>query len=124
MTAMSSKVIHSKVRYSGVVVKSRGVLSNVYSFKQSRRCPMAVELKPETDAVETSPKASKAKPEVVLRNRASKVDFPPGAIKKDAINVYKNRWRVNIWTLGDNNARVECSWFVVTDADGGIISYS
>lgn len=83
---------------------------------------MTVELKP--DAVETSPKSFKITSEMVLKSLASKVAFPSGAIKKEAINVYKNRWRVNIWTIGNNNARVEKSWFVVTDPQGEVTSYN
>jgi hypothetical protein len=82
---------------------------------------MATELK---DAVETSPKLPKVTPEMVIKSMASKVKFSDNPIKKEAINVYKNRWRVNIWTTGNNNARVEQSWFVLVDSNGEVVSYN
>ena len=82
---------------------------------------MATELK---DAVETSPKLQKVTPEMVIKGMASKVKLSDNPIKKEAINVYKNRWRVNIWTIGDNNARVEQSWFVIVDQNGEVVSYN
>ena len=41
-------------------------------------------------------------------------------IKIEAINVYPNRWRVNVWVWGANNAKVQDSWFVVTDSKGNV----
>lgn len=79
-------------------------------------------------SLETSPKKEKERKarvdQVILHNLSKQVQFPSDVIKADAINVYGDRWRVNLWTIGDNNARVEQSYFVVADAQGGIVSYS
>ena len=48
--------------------------------------------------------------------------FPENIIKVDAIKLYQNRWRVNVWVHSDNNAKVGASWFVVSDPDGSIIN--
>lgn len=50
--------------------------------------------------------------------------FPEEHIKCEVINVYDDRWRVNIWTSGDNNAKIEKSWFVVADSLGAVISFN
>jgi hypothetical protein len=75
--------------------------------------------------VESSPKKVKPKVDKVILNNLSKlVTFPDSPIKCEAINVYDDRWRVNIWTSGDNNAKIEGSWFVVADALGAVISHN
>ena len=47
--------------------------------------------------------------------------FPENVIKVEAINVYTTRWRVNVWTWGENNAKVEASGFVVVDLKGDVV---
>ena len=78
------------------------------------------------ESLETSPKSEKVNvtSDMVLKRLATKVDFPANYIKKEAIKLYSNRWRVNIWTVGNNNARVEKSWFVITDNNGDVVSFS
>lgn len=61
---------------------------------------------------------------VILHNLEKLVTFPGGIVKYQAVNVYDNKWRVNIWTVGDNNARVEGSWFVEAAHDGEIIRFA
>ena len=61
---------------------------------------------------------------VILHNLEKLVTFPTGIVKYQAINVYDNKWRVNLWTIGDNNARVEGSWFVEAAHDGEVIKFS
>jgi hypothetical protein len=77
-------------------------------------------------SVESSP-LKKVKPKmdkVILNNLSKLVLFPEEHIKCEAINVYDDRWRVNIWTSGDNNAKIEKSWFVVADSLGAVISFN
>ena len=75
--------------------------------------------------MESSPKKFKPKVDKVILNNLSKlVTFPDSPIKCEAINVYDDRWRVNIWTSGDNNAKIEGSWFVVADSLGAVISFN
>lgn len=77
--------------------------------------------------VESSPNPKKVKPKVdkvILNNLSKLVTFPDSPIKCEAINVYDDRWRVNIWTSGDNNAKIEGSWFVVADSLGAVISFN
>ena len=87
---------------------------------------MAVDLDDEKVALEPAPmQKGKAKMDLlILHNLSKKVEFPSGLIKSEAINVYGDRWRVNLWTFGDNNAKVEQSWFVVADPKGTIVSFS
>ena len=73
--------------------------------------------------VESSPKKVKPKVDKVILNNLSKlVTFPDSPIRQ--INVYDDRWRVNVWTSGDNNAKIEGSWFVVADSLGAVISFN
>lgn len=60
---------------------------------------------------------------VILHNLEKLVTFPTGIVKYQAINVYDNKWRVNLWTVGDNNARVESSWFVEAAHDGEVVRF-
>ena len=87
---------------------------------------MAVNLDDEEVASESTPlRKGQAKMDVlILHNLSTKVEFPSGLIKSEAINVYGDRWRINLWVLGDNNAKVEQSWFVVADPKGAIVSFS
>ena len=87
---------------------------------------MAVNLDDEEVASESTPlRKGKAKMDLlILHNLSKKVEFPSGLIKSEAINVYGDRWRINLWVLGDNNAKVEQSWFVVVDPKGAIVSFS
>lgn len=50
--------------------------------------------------------------------------FPEDAIKVEVKPLYLNRWRVNVWVMGDNNAKVGASWFVLAAEDGSIIQAS
>jgi hypothetical protein len=89
---------------------------------------MAIDLNKEDEQLETSPKLRKEGKvqidKVIINNLSKLVTYPAGYIKSEAINVYSDRWRVNIWTLGDNNARVEGSWFVVADPKGAVVSFN
>lgn len=60
----------------------------------------------------------------IINNIRKTNQFPSSIIKVDAINVYGTRWRVNVWTWGENNARVEQSWFVVAGQKGEILQIS
>lgn len=71
-------------------------------------------------------KASK-KPEesAVLASLWTQVVKPSDVVKVAAINVYGNRWRVNVWTavphqFMPNMCRISSSYFVSADADGGV----
>lgn len=68
----------------------------------------------------------KVKPESIasriLANLRKIHKFPDNPVKVEAINLYTTRWRVNVWTIGDNNARVEASWFVIADSKGEIVT--
>jgi hypothetical protein len=89
---------------------------------------MAIDHKESDEQLETSPKLKKEGKvqvdKVIINNLSKLVTYPPGYIKSEAINVYSDRWRVNIWTVGDNNARVEGSWFVVADPKGAVVSFN
>lgn len=86
---------------------------------------MAVDLDDEVALEPTPMQKGKAKMDLlILHNLSKKVEFPSGLIKSEAINVYGDRWRVNLWVIGDNNAKVEQSWFVVADLKGAIVSFS
>ena len=80
------------------------------------------------DQLETSPKVKKEGKvqvdKVIINNLSKLVTFPSDIVKSEAVNVYSDRWRVNIWTIGDNNAKVEGSWFVVADPKGAVISFN
>ena len=60
----------------------------------------------------------------ILNNLKKICKFPDNQIKAEAIKVYSNRWRVNVWTDNANKTKIEASWFVIADADGGIIKVS
>lgn len=68
----------------------------------------------------------KSKPESVsdkiIANLKKIHRFPGNPVKVEAINLYSTRWRVNVWTIGSNNARVEASWFLVADSKGEIVT--
>lgn len=71
------------------------------------------------------PKKPKASiPAKILTSLRKLVSFPDNPVKVEALNVYSTRWRVNVWTVGDNNARVEASWFVVATDKGDIVSFN
>lgn len=71
------------------------------------------------------PKKSKASiPAKILTSLRKLVSFPDNPVKVEAINVYSTRWRVNVWTVGENNARVEASWFVTATDKGDIVSFN
>ena len=88
---------------------------------------MAIDLNKD-DQLETSPKVKKEGKvqldKVIINNLSKLVTFPSDIVKSEAVNVYSDRWRVNIWTIGDNNAKVEGSWFVVADPKGAVISFN
>lgn len=70
---------------------------------------------------------TKNKPDMaskIINNIRKTNQFPSSIIKVDAINVYSNRWRVNVWTWGENNAKVEQSWFVESGPKGEILKIS
>jgi hypothetical protein len=77
------------------------------------------------DKEQEEPKKPKANiPAKILTSLRKLVSFPDNPVKVEAINVYSTRWRVNVWTLGDNNARVESSWFVTATDKGDIVSFN
>jgi len=78
-----------------------------------------------TEKEQDEPKKPKANiPAKILTSLRKLVSFPDNPAKVEAINVYSTRWRVNVWTVGDNNARVESSWFVVATEKGDIVSFN
>jgi hypothetical protein len=82
-------------------------------------------MKTVTDIIEekpiTQPKESTSVPNKIISNLKKLHAFPENIIKVDAIKLYLNRWRVNVWVHSDNNAKVEASWFVIAEPDGTII---
>lgn len=68
--------------------------------------------------------AKEIKPDfgVIIRNMVVNIlGKPKDFIKADAINVYDNRWRVNIWAKGPNGAKISDTFFIKF-TDGQIIS--
>lgn len=82
----------------------------------------------EEDTDKEEKEETKSKPDSlaskIINNIRKTNQFPSSIIKVDAINVYGTRWRVNVWTWGENNARVEQSWFVVAGPKGEILQIS
>jgi hypothetical protein len=60
----------------------------------------------------------------IISNLKKTHKFPDNQIKIEAIKVFSNRWRVNVWTDNANKTKIEASWFVIADSDGGIIKVS
>lgn len=95
-------------------------LKELLSKPEEEMTKIAVKEKP----VQEAPKLEEKKKadiqpikEIVLKILGKPKDF----MKIDAINVYDNRYRVNIWVKNDNGAKISDNFFVKFDS-GQIIS--
>ena len=67
--------------------------------------------------------------EIIIEQIKKCIQIPKNLLKIEAINVYDNRWRVNMWcqTLPNHDTLVETyrithSWFIVCKPNGDINS--
>lgn len=80
-----------------------------------------------TELEEKVEKKTKKKPseDAILTSLFTQVVKPSDVVKISCVNVYNNRYRINIWTsvphaFMPKNGKISVSYFVTVDVDGSV----